>query len=65
MTPTELAALHEAHASDPHAFWLDQARRLDWMTFPERSGDFSFDRSDFHIRWYEDGILNLDRKSVV
>ncbi|GAA4005547.1 acetate--CoA ligase [Sphingomonas humi] len=59
MTPTDLAALHEAHASDPHAFWLDRARRLRWEHFPERSGDCSFDRSDFHIRWYEDGILNL------
>nr|WP_314446385.1 acetate--CoA ligase [uncultured Sphingomonas sp.] len=59
MTPSELAALHEAHASDPHAFWLEQARRLTWDRFPERSGDWSFDRSDFHIRWYEDGTLNI------
>jgi acetyl-CoA synthetase len=59
MTPTELAALHEAHASDPHAFWLEQARRLDWVQVPERSGDTSFDRSNFHIRWFEDGVLNL------
>jgi acetyl-CoA synthetase len=59
MTPESLAALHEAHASDPHAFWLEQARRLSWERFPTRSGDCSFDRDDFHIRWYEDGILNL------
>ena len=59
MTPESLAALHEAHASDPHAFWLEQARRLDWICFPTRTGDWSFDASDFHIRWYADGILNL------
>ena len=59
MTPDELAALHEAHASDPHAFWLEQARRLDWIRFPTKTGDWSFAADDFHIRWYEDGILNL------
>ncbi|GLR48294.1 acetate--CoA ligase [Sphingomonas astaxanthinifaciens] len=59
MTPSELAALHEAHASDPHAFWLEQARRLDWDRFPTLSGDWSYAADDFHIRWYEDGILNL------
>ncbi|GAA4026536.1 acetate--CoA ligase [Sphingomonas rosea] len=59
MTPAELAALHEAHASDPQAFWLDQARRLDWDRFPTRAGDWSFDADAFHIKWYEDGVLNL------
>jgi acetyl-CoA synthetase len=59
MTPSELARLHEAHSSDPHAFWLEQARRLDWIQPPTRSGDWSFDPADFHIRWFDDGILNL------
>ncbi|GAA4012708.1 acetate--CoA ligase [Sphingomonas swuensis] len=59
MTPESLAALHAAHAADPHAFWLNQARRLVWERFPATSGDWSFDRSDFHIRWYGDGVLNL------
>ena len=55
----ELAALHEAHRSDPKAFWLDQARRLDWSKFPSEAGDWSFDEADFRIRWYADGELNL------
>ena len=59
MTPGELARLHSAHAEDPHAFWLEQARRLTWDRFPTSSGDWSFDREDFHIRWYADGVLNL------
>ncbi len=28
--PAELAALHEFERSDPDAFWLEQAKRLDW-----------------------------------
>jgi acetyl-CoA synthetase len=59
MTPESLAALHSAYAADPHLFWEEQARRLDWERFPTKTGDVSFDRSDFHIGWYEDGILNL------
>ncbi|WP_300974024.1 acetate--CoA ligase [Sphingomonas sp. LHG3406-1] len=59
MTPQELAALHQAHASDPDAFWLEQARRLRWDRLPAKAGDWSYDAHAFHIRWYEDGILNL------
>src|SRR5690349_12080781 len=57
--PTQLAELHDLAKSDPDRFWLDQARRLTWNTFPSKAGDWSFDQGDFHIRWYEDGELNL------
>jgi len=40
------------------AFWAEVAKRLDWIRFPSRIKDVSYDRSDLHIRWYEDGILN-------
>jgi acetyl-CoA synthetase len=40
------------------AFWADVAKRLDWIRFPTLIKDVSFDRSDLHIRWFEDGILN-------
>ncbi len=43
---------------DPEAFWKDVSRRLDWVTEPTKIKDVSFDRSDFRIRWYEDGALN-------
>jgi acetyl-CoA synthetase len=57
--PAELTALHEAFAADPDRFWLDQAKRLDWIETPRATGDFSFAKDDFHIRWYADGKLNL------
>jgi len=57
--PAELDALHTAADADPDAFWLDQARRLDWARFPTRAGDWSFAEADFAIRWYGDGRLNL------
>ena len=57
--PAKLAALHAAANDDPDSFWLEQARRLDWERFPAKAGDWSFDKADFHIRWYADGQLNL------
>jgi len=42
----------------PEAFWAEQAERLDWMTFPTKIKDVSFNKADFRIRWFEDGVLN-------
>ncbi|WP_174279388.1 acetate--CoA ligase [Sphingomonas bacterium] len=52
-------AMVAAVAADPDAFWLRQARRLDWIVPPTRAGDWSFAADDFRIRWYADGTLNV------
>jgi acetyl-CoA synthetase len=57
--PDELAELHRRADAEPDAFWLDQARRLDWARFPREAGDWSFDEANFGIRWFADGQLNL------
>jgi acetyl-CoA synthetase len=44
--------------ADPGSFWLEQARRLDWIKRPEIAGDWSFREEDFRIRWFADGRLN-------
>jgi acetyl-CoA synthetase len=46
-------------AADPDAYWLREARRLDWVTPPTQAGDWSFDEADFRIRWFADGALNV------
>jgi len=43
----------------PDAFWAEQARRLDWFTPPTEIKDVSFDKADFRIRWFADGVLNV------
>jgi acetyl-CoA synthetase len=45
--------------SDPDGYWMELAGRLDWMRKPTRTKDVSFNREDFHVRWYEDGVLNV------
>ncbi len=51
--------LHGMSLADPGSFWLDQARRLDWIKRPEIAGDWSFDKADFRISWFADGKLNV------
>jgi len=51
--------LYGRSLADPGTFWLEQARRLDWIKRPEIAGDWSFDKSDFHISWFADGKLNV------
>ncbi|MCW3835298.1 acetate--CoA ligase [Sphingomonas canadensis] len=51
--------LHGLSLADPGSFWLEQARRLDWIKRPEIAGDWSFDEADFHIQWFADGKLNV------
>jgi len=51
--------LYGRSIADPGSFWLEQARRLDWIKRPEIAGDWSFNEDDFHIRWFGDGKLNV------
>jgi len=44
---------------DPEGFWRDVASRLDWIKPFTKAKDVSFDRDDFHIRWFADGVLNV------
>jgi len=44
---------------DPEGFWGDVGRRLDWIKPFSRVKDVSFALDDLHIRWYDDGTLNV------
>ncbi len=59
MTASAYEAARMAARDMPDVFWSEQARRLDWMTPPTRIKDVSFDKADFRIRWFEDGVLNV------
>jgi acetyl-CoA synthetase len=44
---------------DPAGFWGRIGRRVDWIKEYTQVKDTSFAESDFHIRWFYDGILNV------
>src|SRR3569833_4011032 len=45
--------------TDPAAFWLGAARRLDWAKAPTRAGNWTFAAARLSIKWFEDGALNV------
>ncbi len=57
-------ALYARASEDPDGFWGDQAQRLDWISFPTQIKDVSFEAWNHHIRWYEDGVLNVSANCV-
>jgi acetyl-CoA synthetase len=49
---------------DPDGFWADQARRLDWSKPFTKVKDVSWDPDNLHIKWFEDGTLNVAANCV-
>jgi acetyl-CoA synthetase len=56
--------LYGRSIADSGSFWLEQARRLDWIKRPEIAGDWSFDATTFHISWFSDGKLNATANCI-
>ena len=51
--------LYAESVQNPESFWGQIAQRLDWAKAPTKIKDVSFDPKNLHIRWYEDGTLNV------
>ena len=51
--------LYAESVKDPEGFWGRIGERLEWSKKPGKIRDVSFDPKDLHIRWYEDGLLNV------
>jgi len=51
--------LYAESVKDPEGFWARVGERLDWAKRPTKIKDVSFDPKNLHIRWYEDGTLNV------
>ncbi|MFA6232202.1 MAG: acetate--CoA ligase [Rhodanobacter sp.] len=51
--------LYAESINAPDTFWKRVGERLDWIRPPTRIKDVSFDPANLHIRWYEDGQLNV------
>lgn len=51
--------LYHESVNDNEGFWAKQAGRLNWIKPFTKTKDVSFAKEDLHIRWYEDGELNV------
>ena len=56
--------LYKASVADPVAFWREHGKRVDWVKPYTRIKDVSFDANNLHIRWYEDGALNVSANCI-
>ncbi len=50
--------MYRRSVEDPEGFWAEMADVVDWYRKPTKIKDVSY-RGDVHIRWYEDGQLNV------
>lgn len=64
VTADKYQKLYGRSLADPGSFWLEQARRIDWVKRPEIAGDWSFAAQDFRIAWYPDGRLNVSANCI-
>src|SRR5580692_3575717 len=59
MNKAQYEAAYAAASSDPDAFWRKEAERLTWIKPFTKVGNWSFDPADLHVKWFEDGALNV------
>jgi acetyl-CoA synthetase len=57
VTEAQRAAMYDAAAKDPDAFWRDEAKRISWMKAPTKIKNTDFN-GNVSIKWFEDGVLN-------
>ena len=53
------AELYAQSIEDNEGFWAQQAQRIDWIKAFTKVKDVSYAKDDLHIRWFEDGTLNV------
>ena len=57
-------AIYRRSLDDSDHFWREQAQRLDWIKPFSKVSNCSFDETDFGIRWFEDGELNVSANCI-
>ncbi len=64
LTADGLKAQHDLVASDPERHWQKLGDALSWIKPFSKIKDVSYQREDFRIRWYHDGILNVSANCI-
>jgi acetyl-CoA synthetase len=62
--PPDYAVLYAQSIQDPDGFWRREAARLDWIKPFTKVSDVSWKPEDLHVRWFEDGELNVAANCV-
>ena len=50
--------LYKESIDNPQRFWSEQGKRLSWFKPYNTICDYSYDKNNLYIKWFEDGVLN-------
>jgi len=64
ITNARYQEMYKHSISDNEGFWREQGKRIDWFTPYSKVKDVSYAKDDLHIRWYEDGTLNVSYNCI-
>lgn len=56
--------MYAASVADPDAFWGEHGKRIDWIKPYTKVKNTSFEHSDVHVKWFEDGTLNVSANCI-
>ena len=59
LNETEYQATYQESLTNNEEFWAEQAQHMEWAAPFSRVKNTSFDENDLHIRWFEDGKMNV------
>jgi acetyl-CoA synthetase len=59
ISPQDYERLYRESVENPDAFWKEQAKIIDWIKPFTKTKSVSYNKSDFNIKWFEDGSLNV------
>ncbi|HRK70951.1 MAG TPA: AMP-binding protein [Micropepsaceae bacterium] len=57
-------ARYRQSVENPEKFWGEIGRRIDWIKPFTKVRDVSWDANNLHVRWYEDGVLNVSANCI-
>lgn len=64
LSPEKYKAMYDASIADPEGFWGEQGQRLLWTVPYTKVKDVSWDKSNLHVNWYADGVLNVTENCI-
>lgn len=56
--------MYAASVNDPDAFWGEHGKRIDWIKPYTVVKNTSFAHDDVHVKWFEDGTLNVSANCI-
>ncbi|HEY2445662.1 MAG TPA: acetate--CoA ligase [Rhizomicrobium sp.] len=64
ITRAQYDEMYARSLEDPENFWREEAKAIDWIKPFTRVKDTSFDTDNLHIRWFDDGTLNVSANCI-